>query len=628
MAKLAKFLQGVAGVGGAGLNVEDVFSTYLYTGNSSTQTITNGIDLAGEGGLIWIKQRTGANSHYLNDTEMSSSSYYLRSDNPAGLNTGGIALTKNSDGFTIGSTTWDGLNATSNDYLSLSFRRASKFFDVVTYTGTGSNRTISHNLGTTPGMIIVKQLNGSYSWRIWHRSLGNSKYIRFQTDAATTDSSYLHWSSTAHTDTTFSVGTNVGTNESGGTYVAYLFAHNDGDGDFGPDADQDIIKCGSWTASQPSTVTLGFEPQWLLVKRTDGVSNWFLVDNMRGADFSAYKNLSPDLSNAEGTQAGETFTFNPDGFTYNGSVVGGGNTCIYIAIRRGPMAVPESATDVFAMDTLGGTSPNPPSWNSGFPVDMGIYTNKDAAISNFISSRLTGNKYLLTDATNSEVSQAEHTFDYMNGWHNSTTVSSSYPSWMWRRAPNFFDVVAATGGLSGGSLASVPHNLGVTPELIIQKKRSGSSSMDWFVTGSGVGGTDKYLILNSTAAVASTVTLAHDASTFTPIFDQDDFIAYLFASLAGVSKVGSYTGNGSSQTIDCGFSAGARFVLIKKTSGTGSWLVYDTERGIVAGNDSQLYLDGAFAADSYDNIDPDNSGFIATGSTNTSGATYIFYAIA
>ena len=48
--------------------VEDVFSTYLYTGNGSTQTITNGIDLSGEGGFVWLKARSETQSHALFDT--------------------------------------------------------------------------------------------------------------------------------------------------------------------------------------------------------------------------------------------------------------------------------------------------------------------------------------------------------------------------------------------------------------------------------------------------------------------------------------------------------------------------------------------------------------------------------
>ena len=109
-------------------------------------------------------------------------------------------------------------------------------------------------------------------------------------------------------------------------------------------------------------------------------------------------------------------------------------------------------------------------------------------------------------------------------------------------------------------------------------------------------------------------------------------IAYLFASLPGVSKVGSYTGNGTSQTIDCGFSSGARFVLIKRTDAGGNWLVVDTERGLVSGNDPVLLLDATNAEQTnLDIVDPTSSGFIVNGTSanwNASGGSYIFYAIA
>jgi hypothetical protein len=111
------------------------------------------------------------------------------------------------------------------------------------------------------------------------------------------------------------------------------------------------------------------------------------------------------------------------------------------------------------------------------------------------------------------------------------------------------------------------------------------------------------------------------------------YVAYLFATCAGVSKVGSYTGNGSSQTINCGFTGGARFVLVKATSTTGNWIVADSARGIVAGNDPALYLNSTAAeVTGLDWIDADNSGFVvnetATIAANTNGVSYIFLAIA
>jgi hypothetical protein len=110
-------------------------------------------------------------------------------------------------------------------------------------------------------------------------------------------------------------------------------------------------------------------------------------------------------------------------------------------------------------------------------------------------------------------------------------------------------------------------------------------------------------------------------------------VIYLFATKAGISKVGSYTGNGSSQTINCGFTTGARFVLIKRTDSTGDWYVWDTVRGIIASTDPHLSLNTTVAeVTTDDSVDPDNSGFIvnqlAATNINVTSATYIFLAIA
>jgi hypothetical protein len=112
-----------------------------------------------------------------------------------------------------------------------------------------------------------------------------------------------------------------------------------------------------------------------------------------------------------------------------------------------------------------------------------------------------------------------------------------------------------------------------------------------------------------------------------------NYVAYLFATLAGISKVGSYTGNGSSQNINCGFATGARFILIKCTSATGDWYVWDTARGIVSDNDPHLSLNTtATEVTTNDSIDPNSAGFtvnqLAATNINVTSANYIFLAIA
>jgi len=634
MATKKKLLQAAAGsAGGAGgLNVEDVFSTYLYTGNNTTNTINNGIDLAGEGGLVWIKRRSNVASHVLVDTERGDDKY-LKSDSTSGEATRATMLSFSSTGFSLD----DGFSVTNGsggDFASWTWRQAPKFFDVVTYTGNGTaGRTISHNLGSVPGMIIVKQTSSVSNWPVYHRSLGSSAYIELNSTNATT-SNVTRWYGTDPTSTDFTVNvTNV--NKLNETYVAYLFAHNDGDGEFGPDGDADVIKCGSFTtdAAAKATITLGWESQWVMVKRTDGTGGWIMVDIMRGAPQTNANYLYANLSGAEAAVGSYRFaTPTATGFVFDGGLAASADY-IYIAIRRGPMAVPTDATDVFAISDASGT--DTPLYKSSFPIDMGFEKNTTGTNDWQIYSRLTEKQRLQTNTTAAESTVSTATFDFMNGYKDVSSNLPDYYGWMWKRAPSFFDAVAYTGT---GSARTISHNLGVAPEMMWVKKRD--QAENWLVYHSATGNT-KSLRLNSTIA-AYTDTNWNDTTPTDSVFSLGSssvvnysghkFIAYLFASLDGVSKVGSFTGNGTTINIDCGFSSGARFVMTKRTDAGSDWVVWDTERGIVAGNDGYLVLNDVNEENSsYDNIDPYSSGFSLNYdgvATNISGASYIFYAIA
>jgi hypothetical protein len=611
------------------LPIEDVFSTYLYTGNGSTQTITNGIDLAGEGGLVWTKRRNNTLSHQLFDT-LRGANVQLATD----ATNGNITVTNrlnsfNVDGFTLGGGA-SGPNVSSGTYASWTFRQAPRFFDVVTYTGTGSNRTIAHSLGVVPGCIIVKRTDASADWQVYHRSNANTEYMVLNTTAAKATGT-TRWNSTTPTSTVFSLGTDTTVNASGGTYVAYLFAHDP----LGPSGDgsDGLIACGLHTQAVTDAnelINLGWEPQWVLTKRANSSDDWILVDNMRG--FLATGNstmLRPNLPNVDGLTTSPRLASN--GFVFSTTA---GQQHIYIAIRRGPMREPTSGTQVFAVDAGDGSSV--PAWTSGFPVDMAL-ERSIASDDMRNAARLISGRYLVTNTSAAEVTNSARVFDYMNGWLNIARSTSNY-SWMFRRAPGFFDVVAYTG--TGATPTVISHNLKVVPEMMIIKSRT--SNENWMVYHAALGNTSAMVLTtsavltglstwNSTTPSATTFTLGGGANNGSQ--SGQNYIAYLFASLPGISKVGSYTGNGSNQTINCGFTTGARFILIKRTDSTGDWYVWDTARGIVAGNDPFLELNTTDAeVTSDDSIDPDSSGFIvnqtATTNVNVSSASYIYLAIA
>jgi hypothetical protein len=422
-----------------------------------------------------------------------------------------------------------------------------------------------------------------------------------------------------------------------------------------------VISCGSYTVDSVQTqvtVNVGYEPQWLLIKRaTGGAGAWYLFDNMRGITTGGDDNQLQ--ANSAGSEAAlnplDAINLTSTGFETgtSGGVKQPSSDYIYIAIRRGPMKVPTDATKVFTPIARAGTSAVA-TVTAGFPVDMTIIQDRTQNSYGTPFDRLRGatNRFF-TSLNLAEASEATSLtgFDVQTGFTLGTDVGfgavntsgDNYINWNFRRAPSFFDVVCYTGT---GVNRTVSHNLGVAPELMIVKKRSSASTTAWFVYCAYVDVPNQaayWLGLNTTAA-ADAYTPAWNAtnptaSVFTVGTDTDvnasgaTFVAYLFGTCAGVSKVFSYTGNGSSQTINCGFTGGARFVMIKRTDSTGDWYVWDTARGIVAGNDPHLSLNTTAAeVTSDDTIDTDSTGFVvnqvaATG-VNVSSATYIGLAIA
>jgi hypothetical protein len=629
--------------------IEDVFSTFLYKGNSSAQTITNGIDLSGKGGLLWCKGRDIAEHNNLFDTARGNG-YIIRSNNTQVSDGPFFGQTFTSSGFTL-NTTDNQINSSSNNYVSWTFRKQPKFFDVVTYTGTGANRTVSHSLGSTPGCIFIKQTSDPVeNWIVYHRSYGAAGGAFLNTDDQFYDDS-TYFNNTAPTSTNFTLSTAGQVNTNGETYVAYLFAHDAGG--FGLTGTDNVISCGSLTTdgSGNATVSLGWEPQWFLVKKSSGVGNWFLADTMRGftpanpAGSDTFNYVSANLVDTEA--GGDIFRLNSTGFNAVTGVAS--ETYIYIAIRKGPMKVPTVGTSVFGLSARTGTGANA-TVTGGQTDDAVLVKNRGSAVASLFASRLTGKGYLVTSSTAAEVAagatifqQNANAWDVMNGVKVGTTSTivnasgNTFINYLFRRAPSFFDVVCYTGNATAGR--TVNHNLGVVPQMMIFKQRNGANSFRTYVEPLG---NTSSVVLNSTSGLGTDASFNNTtptSSVFTvgsalPVNGSGyNYVAYLFATCAGVSKVGSYTGTATTLQIDCGFTGGARFILIKRTDDVGDWYVWDTARGIVSGNDPYLLLNSTAAeVTSTDYIDTYSAGFeissTAPDAINASGGTFIFLAIA
>jgi hypothetical protein len=655
--------------------IEDVFSTYLYTGNGpSSQTITNGIDLAGKGGLVWTKARTQpfALNNSLIDT-VRGNRFQIYSDLTNAQADLGATVTNqaissfNSNGFTLGGDQSSGCAnySSSATYASWTFRKQPKFFDVVTYSGNDVDaRSISHNLGSVPGMIIVKRTDSSDDWYIWHRSINSNTgngVIKFTTAAATVPDNGDIWGRAggtpayiAPTSTSFTVSSAYRVNSSLGTYVAYIFAHDAGG--FGLTGTDNVISCGSFTTdgSGNASVNLGYEPQWVLIKRTDGAQNWLLNDVMRGMSLGQTSSnvLFPNLSNAEYTAwSASPVLPNATGFVANGSGSGGFSASadfIYIAIRRGPMKVPTSGTSVYNAIARTGTGATANVTGVGFAPDAVWGRRKDANYGRNFDRLRGANTSLAFAATLNEASPSDSLTSYnMDGFsvgadpsEHINASSIPYIYWNFKRAPSFMDEVCYTGT---GSATTITHNLAAVPELMIVKRRSYvSPAVGWNVYSSSLANSE-YLVLNSTAAKDTGTDRWNSTTPTSSVFSvgtstttnasAGTYIAYLFATCAGVSKVGSYTGTAATLQIDCGFTAGARFVLIKRTDSTGDWYVWDSVRGIVSGNDPYLLLNNTDAeVTNTDYIDTYSAGFeissTAPAAINASGGSFLFLAIA
>ena len=384
-----------------------------------------------------------------------------------------------------------------------------------------------------------------------------------------------------------------------------------------------------------------------MVKKASGTGGgWYISDTARGVVFDGQDKFL--VSDTTGTESGtETFyDLEATGFKNRNNFAAtnqSSQTYIYMAIRR-PDKAPTAGTDFFQVRTRVGDSTAAPS-SINFNADLSITRNYDLTRNYLVLTRgLADGENLhtnLSNATDTQTNRGAIRGDIDStvtlGTNNEVNgVGIDYVDYFFKRARGAFDTVFYTGNGTSGHV--IDHGLGVVPQMIWVK---GLDSADpWVIYSSEVGSTGALRFDNQPTVTSSS--FWNDTSPSSTQFTLGNstqtnrgssaHVAYLFGNVPGVIDFGSYTGNGTSQQIDCGFSAGARFILTKSTTRTTNpWNLFDTARGIVAGLDSRLQLESDVVENTAgDNVDPYSPGFEVAGlsTVNDLGETYIYMAIA
>ena len=272
------------------------FDATIYTGSTGTNNIVNSGGMAPD--LVWVKNRQQLYSHYLYDAVRGTGAKALSSNNTNAEGADGTAITSfNSNGFTF--TGNSGANDPTYPNANIAWQwkeSATPGFDIVTYTGNGTNRTIAHSLGVAPKMMIFKNRTSSTeNWAVYHANLANaSTTLELNLTGAADGTNATTFNATAPTSSVFSLGVNDRVNKNTNTYVAYLWSEVAG-----------FSKFGSYTGNGSTDgpfVHCGFRPRYIIIKRTSTTGSWSTADTSRSPYNAAGTNttLWANLADAEG----------------------------------------------------------------------------------------------------------------------------------------------------------------------------------------------------------------------------------------------------------------------------------------------------------------------------------------
>jgi hypothetical protein len=308
----------------AGVTNTDNFDIVTYTGNGGTQSITS-LDFQPD--IVWQKYRSISYEHYIMDS-VRGGGKYLSSNNINQENNLPNAITFDSNGFTIGGSPFDAtlpqvawcwkadgtaVSNTNGTITSQVSANTDAGFSICTYTGNGTaGSTFGHGLNSAPELAIVKRRSGVGNWVVHPKLLGDNNFLLLEaTDATINNTNYVRSTNT----TTVTIGAATAVNATNETYVAYNFHSVDGYQRMGTYTGASGLRVYT-TDDGTSTGNGGFQPRFLMVKRTSGSTNWVILDSLRVNGI--YESvLYPNTTDAEPAGNYDEVTFNSDGFTWN-----------------------------------------------------------------------------------------------------------------------------------------------------------------------------------------------------------------------------------------------------------------------------------------------------------------------
>ena len=311
------------------------FQTKLYTGNGGTNAITFDGNSDLQPDWVWIKNRTlsGGYAHNLFDSVRGTNKKLVTNDTRAETSETNGLNSFNSDGFTLGEDSGtEEVNRDGGVQVSWNWKKsADAGFDIVSYTGNATARTISHSLSAVPAWMIIKcRSEDGHSWKVYHKSIGATKTLALQNTGAPDDDANYH-DDTEPTSSVFTIGSNGDVNDNGETFIAYLFAEKQGFSKFGS-----YIGNGQ---ADGTYVHLGFSPAWIMRKKTSGAENWTIHDNKRDTHNVTFKRLLANDSGAEYDSASNQVDLLSNGFKCRANNDGGNaddGQYIYMAFAEQP----------------------------------------------------------------------------------------------------------------------------------------------------------------------------------------------------------------------------------------------------------------------------------------------------